>query len=327
MENGMAANVNLQSSQAQPVRFRVEIDVSAVTQALGEPARMVTEVILPAGTDQPHALLVCIPGGGMNRQYFDLPAPDTEPGASFAAAMVKEGFAVALLDPVGIGESTVPRDPYLLHPEIMAAANGAAARHLLHGLRQGTLRAGSPAWPSLKSIGVGHSFGALLTTIQEAADPMHCAVAIMGSHVRGWAQFCMPEELAMDPADIRARLVELTRARYPNEPYMKIDMKPSKQPVKADPALEPMLIMTSLLSIIPNITAKDAAAVKVPVMLAFGDADIHIDADFRTAPAAFTGSNDISLLILPNTRHNHFVYPSRTLLFARIAQWAKTVLA
>jgi len=319
----MSASGNLQISP----RFRITVDVSPAAQALGEPAQMMTEVILPAGQSQPRALLVCVPGGGMNRRYFDLPAPDTEPTASFTMAMVKEGFAVALLDPLGVGESTVPRDPYLLHPEIMAAANGVAARHLLQGLQTGTLCAGYPAWPDLKSIGVGHSFGGLLTTIQEAAIPTHCAIAIMGSHVAGWAQFCTPEELAMDVGELRARLVELTRARYPNEPYMKIDMKPSKQPVKADPALEPMLIMTSLLSIVPSITAKDAAAIKVPVMLAFGDADIHVEAGFHKAPSYFSGSSDISLLILPGTRHNHFVYSSRTLLFQRFAHWARAVLS
>ena len=67
----------------------------------------------------------------MNRNYFDLPTPEGEPTASFADEMTAKGFAVAMLDPLGIGESSVPADPYELTPEVQARALAAAVAALV----------------------------------------------------------------------------------------------------------------------------------------------------------------------------------------------------
>jgi alpha-beta hydrolase superfamily lysophospholipase len=301
--------------------LRLEIDVTAAVPALGEPARIVADLIVPPA---PCALLVCICGGGMHRLYFDLATPPGEPVASFAQAMAARGFAVAWLDPLGVGESTVPEDPYLLTPELMAAANGAAARFILEGLSAGDLSAEWPAWPGLKSIGVGHSYGALLTVVQEAEAPMHAGVAAFGFHTAGLPELATPAELAKPPRQVRADLVAMTREKHPI-PYVDLKPGPSRQAVSAVPAFQKLLVTMTLMSRLPDMVAQEAAALTAPLFLAFGDNDLV--ADTHAAVAAYPSCPDITLVVLPQTRHNHFIYPSRTRLFERFARWADGVLA
>ncbi len=72
-------------------------------------------------------LLVCLPGGGMNRRYFDIGGDDPG-GFSFARHMAAKGYVVACVDHLGIGESTRPTDGFILTPDLLAAANGNATR-------------------------------------------------------------------------------------------------------------------------------------------------------------------------------------------------------
>ena len=303
------------------LRLKLKIDVSSIAESLGEPAHIAAEVLLPA-TVTPRAVMVCTPGGGMNRRYFDLPTPPGEPEASFAAAMAAKGFAVVMIDPLGVGESTVPKDPYLLHPDLMAATDGVAVAFLVNGLRQGTLCDDFPAFSDLRSIGVGHSFGGLLTIVQQANSPLHDALMIFGYHLIGQPEHIPPSAQGLSREEVRARLVELTRVAYP-EPYLTLTPGPSKQAVSAASAMEPMLNSISLMVVVPHMIAEEAAAIKVPILAALGDKDIH--KGHHTFPGFFTGSPDVTLLILPGTRHNHFIYPSRTQLFERLSRWSDSL--
>ena len=257
----------------------------------------------------------------MNRRYFDLPTPPSQAEASFARGLAARGFAVAWLDPLGVGESTVPRDPYLLDADLTAATNGLASELILEALRAGCLT--WPAWPGLRSIGVGHSYGAMLTVIQQAAQRSHVAIAGFGFHTAGLPEYVEPAERDLDPAAVRADLVQMTRARYP-EPYVTLQAPKSTQAVSAEIAMERLLVTTRLMSRLPNMVAMEAAAIDVPVFLAFGDKDMH--RNVHDAPASYRRSPDVTLLVLPDTRHNHFIYPTRAQLMARFSHWAVGVL-
>jgi hypothetical protein len=161
-----------------------------------------------------------------------------------------------------------------------------------------------------------------LTVAQQAASPVHDAVALFGFHTGGMAQYLGPEDLRLAPAEARANLSALTRRHFP-QPYMTPQPPNNKRPVSAATALEPILMTGSMMAMVPNMIAEDAAAITVPVLLAFGDADLH--GPPHATPAAYTGSSDVTLLVLRGTRHNHFIFPSRTLLFERVARWAGAV--
>ena len=302
------------------IRHRLDIDVTDVA-GFGEPAHIAAELLLPEG-QVPELLFVCLPGGGMNRRYFDLPTPEGEAEVSFAGAMAARGHAVALLDPLGAGESSCPDDVYLVHPDRMAAAAGVATDYILEGVRAGSFDPRCPAAPAIRSVGAAHSLGALITVVQQAASGQHDGLALMGFHIGGVAEHLTDADRALDTDYARANLVELARKRFPVA-YHELQPQPSKRPVSASSAIERVMMTPSLMAMLPGIVAKDAAAISVPVLIALGDGDLHGD-PYRT-PQAYTASPEVTLLVLPETRHNHFVYPSRTHLFERVARWAETL--
>jgi pimeloyl-ACP methyl ester carboxylesterase len=298
----------------------LDIGSDSATRLLKEPVRIAVDLVLPVG-QTPRALMVCVPGGGMNRRYFDLPTPAGEPEASFACALAAHGFAVAVVDPLGVGESTIPRDPYLVDIDLQAKAHADVCRHLLAGLRGGTLVPSCPPLPDLKSVGAGHSLGAMMTVVQQAESPIHSGLVLYGFHTYGQPEHIPAADAGLDPAWIRTHIPELVR-RHP-EPYFTLNPPATKQRVSAAVAMEPLLMMAALSSTIPNLIAEDAAAIAVPIMLVFGDNDLNIRP--HKAPAAYTACNDLTLLVLKDTKHNHFIYPSRTPMFARVAKWMQRV--
>ena len=84
-----------------------------------------------------------------------------------------------------------------------------------------------------------------------------------------------------------------------------------------------MLPVPALMSMIPGNVAPDAATLAEPVYLGIGERDMvgppHV------VPAAFTASGDITLYLLAETGHSHFLFPARIALFDRIAAWADAV--
>lgn len=301
------------------IRHHFSVDVTAAAN-FGEPTHVAAELLLPEGR-APNLLFVCVPGGGMNRHYFDLPTPKGEAEVSFAKAMCARGHAVALLDPPGAGDSTCPADAYLLHPDSMAAAANVVVDHILEAMRQGSIDACCPAVPRIRSIGIGHSLGALITTVQQARYAQHHAVALLGFHVAGLADHLTDADRALDKEYARANLVELARKRFPSAAWHEMPVSSSTRRVSTACATERVMVTPSLMAMLPDIVAPDAAAINVPVLIGLGDADLHGD-PYRT-PQAYTASPEVTLIVLPQTRHNHFVYPSRTYLYDRIACWAE----
>ena len=296
-------------------RQTIRLDVTEIAQ-IAEPAEVVAELVLP-DNGAPDVVFVCLPGGGMNRRYFDLPTPDGDAQMSFAEAMGARGHAVVLIDPLGSGESTVPKDCSLLHPDRMADANTSIADHVIAGLKRGDL---GPAAPDVRTVGAAHSLGALQTIVQQARHATYDAVCLMGFHVAGLPGQLTDADRAMEPVQTRANLVETARGRF-DMTYIDLPHPDGGRAVHTIPALDRVMMTPSLMAMLPDIVAPDAAKISVPVMLVQGDKDLH--GDPRRMPAAYKACDEITLLVLPETRHNHFIYPTRTHLFERVARWAE----
>jgi len=307
-----------------PGRTFVELEVGAeIATLLGSGLRIRGEIRLPANR-MPDILLVCLPGGGMNRNYFDLPTPEGEPGASFADAMTAKGFAVAMLDPLGIGESSVPVDPYDLTPEVQARALAEAVDALLQLLRKGAV-AGLPALPDICSVGVGHSYGAALSIGIQTYRRPYLGLALFGFGVAPMPRFERNSEQAVPDAALpveegRARLSQSVRAIFP-KPYLDIEPTGGERAKILLRANDRLLATTAYSTMLPFLFQAGAAAIDVPVLLAFGDRDLHGVPHDNVSH--YPKSNDVSLLVLPETRHNHFTYTSRAKLFDRLAQWTQ----
>lgn len=304
----------------------------------GEAAlKLAAAVFTPACLAAPPVALVCLPGGAMNRGYFNLQSADDE-SYSFAAAMTARGFIVITLDHPGVGGSDKPADSYALTLECIALANADATAQLLQSLRDGSLRADLPALPTLRSIGVGHSMGAMVTTVQQALAQQHAGIALLGFSTRGLPDYVSAEarELATDPSALRTEVVRLARQMFVSD-YPSIRATRESKVVyggsNAEPAgmlalratIEKLLPVPAYQSMLPGNIAAEAAQISVPVFLGLGENDMT--GSPHAIPAAFPGSPDVSLLILPATGHNHFVFASRHQLFQRMATWARTVTA
>jgi pimeloyl-ACP methyl ester carboxylesterase len=280
---------------------------------------------------------VALPGGGMTRRYFDL-AVENDDTFSFAKQMVARGFVVILIDHLGIGESSRPADGYAVTAEVVAKANAHATEQIVAKLRAGSLSPTLPALKNLNTIGVGHSMGAMMTLLQQAEYRQHSAIALLGFSTRGLPEYVSPKvrELAADPAAVRAELATLARAMFV-QPYPVI--KPTGQSggifagKTADPrgtaalkqVVDALLPMGAFLSMIPGNVLPEARQVASPVFLGVGEFDMV--GPTHEVPASFPASRDVTLHVIPETGHSHFLFPSRIGLFDRLAAWARTVPA
>ncbi len=297
--------------------------------------RIAAEVWLPE-VAKPDVALVCLPGGGMNRRFFDLMPADGDESFSFARHMRAQGFIVVLIDHLGIGDSDRPADGYALTPDLLAQGNAQATTQVLALLREGKLAGHLPALPKLQSIGVGHSMGAMMTTLQQAQYRQHAAIALLGFATRGLPEYLKPEvrEMAADTAKVRSELARLAREMFVL-PYPRINRSPrggdlygsgnaeAKAIGALKQALDVLLPVPCFMSMLPGNVAPEAASIEVPVFIGVGERDMT--GVPRDIPAAFKASRKVSLHILPEAGHSHFLFPARRGLFEALAAWAKSV--
>lgn len=286
---------------------------------------------------QPSIALVCLPGGGMNRRFFDLIPAGGGTDFSFAEQMRARGFIVILVDHLGVGDSSRPCDVFSLTPDVLTQANQRAVAHIVNALRDGSLTSELPALTHLKTIGVGHSMGALLTLLQQYEFQPHAALAVLGFSTAGLPQYVSEEALglmAADPAGIRKVLARLARAQFGDAPSARRSSSSPPQSgdlfasAKADPrgiaalkpALAPMLPVPAFLAMLPGNIAAECAAIDVPVFIGVGELDMTGPA--QLIPTAFGNSRDVTLQVLPQAGHSHFIFPARAQLFERLAGWA-----
>lgn len=268
---------------------------------------------------EPSAALFCLPGGGLDRRWFDLAAE----GRSFARAMTAHGFAVATIDSLGWAESSRPRDGFALVPEAVAAANAQAVDAL------------AAEWPGLPRIGVGHSLGALLTVVQQAEHESFDALVLLGATTRGLRVVLSDEELAYAdrPEAARAELVRLARKRSEGEAWFELPMAARAGAIfngGADPAALAAMRATAcevvsvlaLFSMIPGCSAPWAERVRVPVFLGVGERDIT--GPPHELPALFSASRDVTLHVQPGAGHSHFAFATCEGLFERVAAFVKS---
>jgi pimeloyl-ACP methyl ester carboxylesterase len=270
-----------------------------------------------------------MPGGSFSRHYFDLKL-GADDSRSFAAAMTRRGDIVVSIDPMGVGESDQIGEPHGFDLEFMVKTHGAAIASVERGLLDGTL--GLPPLPRAARIGVGHSMGGFLVMLQQATFANFDGTVLLGSGTGGLEMVLTEAErrYSHDPKATRAAIADLAKARW-GTPFP--EFKGSGQDFAAAFAGETpawsaaiagtssrLLATTGTFCLIPDSAAPDAASIKTPVLLAFGDADLPLPP--HEAPKAFTGSSDVTLVILPDTGHMHFGFASAPALFKRLAHWS-----
>jgi pimeloyl-ACP methyl ester carboxylesterase len=323
-----------------PLQHRVDVG----SLILGEGSLAVaTDVFIPPRLAEPPTVLCCLPGGALTRGYYHLQASGGSEASggrddfSFAAWMSSQGSIVVTVDPLGVGASSRPRDGFELTPDVLVAANVRAIDSIRQDLVSGRLTDRLPPLPGLRTVGVGHSMGAMLTAMQQARDHQHVAVMLMGFGTQGLPSQISVEAAAFagDPVGARENVVRLARAGD-GDPYPEIPRSRQASAIFAgenadrcgvdalQSARAPLLATAGLFSMIPGSSAVECARIDVPVFLAVGDRDIA--GPPHQIPASFPASPDVTLLVLPATGHCHMLFPSRRRLFQRAVDWMHSVV-
>jgi pimeloyl-ACP methyl ester carboxylesterase len=285
-----------------------------------------------------------IPGAGYGRGYFDIQAAGFE-GYSEASYHTAQGFVVVAIDPLGAGESSLPEDAALVFPigkvsnhrfdsngtfslEMTAAACDATVRDIRQRLRDGSLHPEIPPMSFPTAVGVGQSMGGFVVVAAQAMCQTFEAIGILGSSFT------------------QTRLALLPGHRYPGR-YVEPATLMRKAQTDTDLAAsfhwadEPKALVAADLNVtnlapwrsaaipglatklmLPAILAREAAAVRTPVLLAYGEVDVTLEP--LADAAMFRSTSDLTLLIVPQMAHMHNFAPTREKLWRRLEQFAGT---
>lgn len=271
---------------------------------------------LPQALTAASALLVCVPGGGANRHYFDMRDGEDD-RFSFARALTAHGHVVAMIDPPGTGESPPPIDPIELTVAAQLPYLARAIERLRISAPEGVDLSGLPV------IGVGHSAGAMVAGALQAHHRCCEAMILLCFGTMGLPQFLKQdwlEAVDRDREDAYRRIPEFARARF-GEAYFESTPNIRKgAPARAlAPALGPSLAPLALQALTPGNVAAELALLDLPVFSAVGEHDIV--GRPQLLPAAYERCPDFTQIVVKAAGHHVFLVDEAPALFGRIAHW------
>jgi pimeloyl-ACP methyl ester carboxylesterase len=305
----------------------VVVDVTGRVPIEGE-HHVTTWVFVPERREGPVPLLFCLPGGTYTKAYWHLEVPGRS-GYSFAGHMAAKGMLVVAVDHLGTGESSRHLRAVELTPDVVAGANAAALSDVLKRAGDGTLAGTGPIDLS-RTVGVGHSMGAMLAIFQQSLYGGFDAIASLGYGTIGpivdWADGGPPSHEA---------IMALARSGALDEPFMADRaMPPMRRHFYWDDVPDDVIAADDLsnthvpgvcgpLSIVPFIASDHAGRVTCPVFVGLGERDStssHYD-----EPRAYRSSQDVTLFVLPRSAHCHNSAGTRHRLWDRLAAWIAAV--
>lgn len=299
---------------------RLSIPIGAPLPGEG-PLDIVVDVFAPAQLAEPAALLFCLPGGGMNRRYFDLPAE----GMSFAKAMNAQGFIVVTVDHLGIGESARPKDGFAATSAVLAGANAAVFEEVTRRLRDGALHPSLRPLARFTVIGVGHSMGAMLLALQQDARRDFDALMLLSFGTCGVPGVLSDEDRAALALPDRglSKLPQLAAKRFGSLAYAHIpNSAGSSEASKALAAAADVVpTVPASHSMMPGNIKEEIARLDAPLFLTAGDRDMV--GPPLELPMQYAAATDITLLIIQKCGHHPFASPNTPRFMARAADWVR----
>lgn len=281
------------------------------------------------------AVLLCLAGGTYDKRYWHLEVPG-HPGYSFAEHLAGQGYLVVALDHLAVGESSDPHASGDLSLALLADGDASVADQVRARLRKGTLADGVPPL-HLPMIGVGHSMGGCLTVLVQSRSRPYDAVVLLGYAVH--FNTLGKDYATDDPAERATQAEALFRTVYgvgPDVTSWTVDRQIAHQVFHApdvpaeviaadDAAVSRMPVRAGVETGIPGYIEQDAAAIDVPVFLAFG-AVVDLTPGPYTEPANYGASTDVTLYLVEGSAHCHNFSTNRTALWNRIGRWIPTVV-
>jgi pimeloyl-ACP methyl ester carboxylesterase len=286
---------------------------------VGEPAALAA-THYPARGRAAGAVLVCVPGGTYNRDYWDLKVAGRE-GYSFAEFAAENGYDVVTIDPLGTGESTKPVRDFGFADIAASLAHAVSELPALTG--------------DLPAVAVAHSLGGYVAITQQALFSSYTALAILGctnQHVAPLNLDAAFIERGATPQG-RAKLAEMILSSLP-QPYFEgpreylqswfhLDDVPADV-IEADYATTKSVVPRVFgLAMIPGFVAEHAAGIDVPVLIGYGAVDVSPDP--RAEALLYRSSPDITTVVVAGSAHCHNMASSRQRMWRRVLGWAASV--
>jgi pimeloyl-ACP methyl ester carboxylesterase len=311
-----------EACDARVIKRKIEIGAPLPGEGLMEIAG---DLYLPREslTGEP-TVLFCLPGGGVNKGYFDLAGRREDNVYSFAQEMTLRGFIVVTFDPLGVGESSRPKDGFALTSDAVMHCQAFAMERVIEGLRAGTIAPDFPPLPEFRRIGVGHSMGAVLLILQQAARKDYDALVLLC-----FANVGLPSQLGEDAAlfaqAVRERglLVEIARRRFGGVAYPKaVPRQQADTPAtRALSAVQDTILpIPAVHAMMPGSVRSETARIDVPVFLGVCEKDMT--GPPHALPADYLACRDLTLQVLAVEGHHPFVSAGGEPLFDRLAAWA-----
>ncbi len=291
------------------------------------------DLFIPADIEAGAALWCCVPGGGINRAYFDLDVPPDSGDYSMARFSADRGQVVLTIDPPGIGGSDAPDDGYQLTPRSLADTLDHVVAEVRNRLAEGAFDGVSPT-SCAPTVGIGHSAGALLVACQQGRGRTFDAVALLGFSNRGLPSVLTPEEAAFTdrPEELAAVLADLVQARFgeplpllanPSTGLDTASVHPAPVQAAIDRASGRLLGLVGMTALVPGSIQPELARIDVPTLVAIGDHDIA--GTIEALPKQLPACRDLTLLTLAGTGHNHDLADSRLALWDRLVRWTDSL--
>jgi pimeloyl-ACP methyl ester carboxylesterase len=276
-------------------------------------------------------LLICMPGSGYNRHYYDL----REPGYSEAEQHVAAGMIVVALDALGVGDSSIP--PFDESDKAaVAKTTDETVKQLLEALTNGTLCSEFPAIARPVTIGIGQSMSGFIVAATQGLHSTFDGIAILGASMiaitmplpDGQKPVVPPEGITGEESALY--LLENTDWKYVfhwedvPQHFLDADMEGGLPLRRTAPywgsLTSPGITMITTL---PNAVADETARIVVPVLVAMGERDVTKDP--LEELAAFPLARDRAAFVVERMAHMHNFAGTRHLLWSRIESFAKHV--
>jgi alpha-beta hydrolase superfamily lysophospholipase len=283
-------------------------------------------------------VVFAFPGGGYTRGYFHMDITGY-PDYSMAAHLAARGLVVIACDHLSCGESSRPAQPATVTLDSVVAANEVTARLALEHLRTGGLIPGyGPVRPA-STIGIGHSLGAGLLTVQQERHGTFDGLVLLG---RAVTSDLVPapglgstdpvwRPVHMQHAEVQARselvdgyLRQRQRTAWQRYLFYWEDVPP------AVIEFDERQMTTIPLSVAQELIganqpgARAASLVDVPVMLAYGERDVG--ARLEAEVAAYRAAPSVQSFVLSRSGHSTNLASGRAVLWDRIVNWIEDVV-
>ncbi|WP_416877504.1 alpha/beta hydrolase [Litorimonas sp.] len=278
----------------------LRLSVDGGNPALG--TKRIAGTLTKPATNKKNTLLVCLPGGSYSRFYFQAEFDDFK-GYNFANYMAGKGFMVLTLDHLGMGESDKPEEVSLLDKSSIAAFNHAAVQSVLEDMDKRP-----------KIVGLGHSMGGMAVVEQQAKFATFDRIGVLGWTNIGLSLGSSEPDLNADKAHYAPTDRGLMRPLFhlPDVPSNLIEQDDTRASLTPSPFAQQ--------AVQSGIVSKEAANIKCPVFLAFGEVDISPQP--KDEPKFYRNAQSVDLTLLAGSAHNHNFAATRTQLWDKIGTFA-----